>query len=168
MRVACRHHCWLTKIAAILMFIILSGGFLFGLPLETRANGPIPFTEEFTGFTGSGFDPNPGVGQLDSDIWSVTGLSDGDLLFGDSQTTGDFARGPSAGGVTTGGVYAFDVGGNTILGVQPGGTDFTPGEIILRLQNNTGSTITQLDVSYDIWYRNDQPRANSLNFSYSP
>ncbi|MEW5957503.1 MAG: lamin tail domain-containing protein, partial [Chloroflexota bacterium] len=59
-------------------------------------------------------------------------------------------------------------GGNFILGLQPVGDDFTPGDIVLRLQNNTGVAITALNISYDLWYRNDANRANSLNFAYSP
>jgi hypothetical protein len=140
-----------------------------GPPPQTQANGPLPFAENFDTFSGSGFDPNPGAGQLDSDIWIVTGFSDGSMAFGDTQTAGDFARGSSPGGVTTGGIYAFDVGGgNNILGIQPGGRDFTPGDIILRLQNNTGLALGQLNVSYDLWYLNNADRANALNFSHSP
>ncbi len=141
---------------------------IFCLPAPTRANGPIHFFENFDSFAWAGFTPAATANELDSNIWAVTGLSEGAVNFGDSQTGGDFARGPSSGGATTGGIYAFDVGGgNIILGVQPTDPDFTPGEIILRLQNDTGATITQLDVSYDIWYFNDQNRSNALTFSYS-
>ncbi|MBE2223825.1 MAG: ExeM/NucH family extracellular endonuclease, partial [Anaerolineae bacterium] len=95
-------------------------------------------------------------------------MSDGSLDFGNAITSGDFARGSSTGGVTTGGVYAFDTGGgNRILGIQPGGSDFAPGDIKLRIQNTTGATVTTLDVSYTIWYYNDQGRGNSLNFAHS-
>ncbi|NJN67025.1 MAG: hypothetical protein HC884_10110, partial [Chloroflexaceae bacterium] len=127
------------------------------------------FAEDFTNFTGSGFAPAPSAGQLDSDLWRVNGLSDSPTTsFGDTRNTGDFARGSSAGGVTTGGMYAFDVGsGNIVLGVQPGGSDFTPGTITLKLTNTSGSPVTELDIAYDLWYLNDQPRANTLNFSYS-
>ncbi|NBD36582.1 MAG: hypothetical protein GVY30_11375, partial [Chloroflexi bacterium] len=99
--------------------------------------------EDFNTFDGSGFAPSPAAGQLDSDAWSVTGLSDGDVGFGDTCSGDvDCARGPSTGGVSTGGVYAFDVGsGDYILGIQPGGSDFTPGEFILKVQNTTGSTL---------------------------
>lgn len=132
-------------------------------------NALLPISENFTSFTGAGFSPTPAAGQLDSDNWIMTGMSDAGFTFGGTVTTGDYARGTSTGGVTTGGAYAFNVGsGNMILGVQPGGTDFTPGDIILRLQNNTGSVITDLDVSYTIWYLNDQARGNSLNFAHSP
>jgi predicted extracellular nuclease len=126
------------------------------------------FIATFETFTGGGFAPAPAAGQLDSDLWRVTGLSDGDGTFGGTHDSGDFARGSSNGGVSTGGIYAFNVGGgNDILGVQPGSNDFTPGTITLQLTNNTGAPITDLDVSYDIWVFNDQPRANSLNFAYS-
>ena len=152
---------------AALIILILGSGFLFSLS-PARANGPIPFSQNFDNFAGSGFAAIPLPGQLDSNIWRVTGFSDGTMAFGDTQAAGDFARGVSSGGETTGGIYAFDVGGgNIILGVQPTGSDFLPGEIVLRLQNNTGLTITQLDLLYNLWYLNDQPRANSLNLAYS-
>ncbi len=124
--------------------------------------------EDFNTFDGSGFSPNPATGQLDSKTWIVTGLSDGSMTFEDTKTSGDFARGTSNGGVTTGGVYAFNVGsGDMILGVQPGGSDFTPGTIELKRTNETGSAVTKVFISYDIWTYNDKDRSNSLNFSYS-
>jgi hypothetical protein len=126
------------------------------------------FFEDFNDFQGSGFAPNPMSGQLDSDAWSIRGLSDGDLNFGGTRTSSRFALGVSQGGVITGGIYGFEVGTNNfILGVQPTGNDFTPGEFILKLQNDGDSTVTEVDVDYIIRYFNDQPRANSLNFSYS-
>ncbi|MEL6319401.1 MAG: ExeM/NucH family extracellular endonuclease, partial [Cyanobacteria bacterium J06626_14] len=126
------------------------------------------YVEDFNNFTGSGFAPDPATGQLDSDAWSVTGLSDGDLDFGGTEASGDFARGTSTGGVSSGGVYSFEVeSGNSILGVQPTGSDFTPGEFILKLQNDGDSTVTEVDVDYVIRFLNDQGRGNSLNFSFS-
>lgn len=119
-------------------------------------------------FAGSGFDSAPTAGMLNSDGWTVTGLSDGDSNFGDSNNTGDFARGTSTGSVGTGGIYAFEVQtGSYALGVQPGGSDFTPGTITLKVENNTGDIIGSIDLAYQIWVLNDQGRANSLNFSYS-
>lgn len=131
-----------------------------------------PLTIDFTGFAGAGFVPEPAGGQLDSDAWRVTGMSDGNGTFGGTHTGGDFARGgPSVGGVTTGGVYAFTDSTTspsfTALGLQPGGSDVTPGDITLRIKNNTASLITAVTVSYDIVYLNDQARGNSLNFAYS-
>jgi hypothetical protein len=161
----------LIKSGCIFM-ISVSAMFLILMLITTfnvKANAPITFTEDFTNFTATGFDPNPGPGQLDSDTWTLTGFSDGDMTFGDSVTSGDLARGQPPAHVTTGGVYAFNTGGgNIILGVQPTGADFISGTIVLRLKNDTGSTISELNIAYDIWYYNDQDRANSLKFSYSP
>jgi len=92
-------------------------------------------------------------------------MSDGPLAFGGTATTGDFARLASGGGVTTGGIYAFDVASaNPALGVQPTGDDFTPGSIILQIINNTGATITALNYAYTAYVRNDQARSNSFDF----
>ncbi|MEP3390694.1 MAG: lamin tail domain-containing protein [Reichenbachiella sp.] len=125
-------------------------------------------TIDFSLLTGSGFASSPAAGQLDSDEWKTSGFSDGDSDFGTDYTTGDYARGTSSGGVTTGGVYIFDVGGgNEALGVQPGGSDFTPGFFYLRTTNNTGSAIQEIQVSYDIYEFNDQNRSNSIAFSHS-
>ncbi|MFP4394160.1 MAG: hypothetical protein ACLFTI_02765 [Anaerolineales bacterium] len=124
--------------------------------------------EDFNTFDGSGFVPSPAAGQLDSDAWRVTGLSDGDGTFGGTHDSDDFARGASQGGVTTGGVYAFEVAtDNHALGVQPAGSDFTPGEFTLRVQNNTGATVSDIYVEYTIWVYNNEGRSNSFNFAHS-
>jgi predicted extracellular nuclease/2',3'-cyclic-nucleotide 2'-phosphodiesterase (5'-nucleotidase family) len=127
------------------------------------------FTENFNTFTGSGFAPIPSLGQLDSDLWIISGLSDGRMTYGDTRTSsGDFAGGQTSNRVTTGGVYAFSIAsGNNAFGVQPAADDFTPGAITLRLQNVTNSLVDSITLSYIIRFRNDQNRANSLNFSYS-
>ncbi len=127
------------------------------------------YSENFQSFTGAGFAPTPAAGQLDSDIVIASGFNSGTLNYGGTQTSGDFARGTSTGGVSTGGIYAFDVdgAGNTTLGVQPGGSDFTPGSFDFRIQNTTGAALSNLMISYNIYVNNDQNRSNSLNFSYS-
>ena len=125
-------------------------------------------------YTGAGFAPAPAAGQLDSTAWATTGMSDsgGASNFGDTDTTLDYARGPSSVVVSTGGFYGFDVDNdpnsvNRALGIQPGGSDWTPGTVTLRLQNTSGQVISQLAVSYLIYNRNDQNRANSFNFAHS-
>ena len=127
------------------------------------------FETGFTGFTGTGFTPSPIAGQLDSDTWIIRGMSDSAApAFGATLTTADFNQGSSSGGVSTAGIYAFTVAtGNTALGVQPTATDFTPGDIVLRIQNTTGSPISNLTVSYKIYVLNNDGRANSFNFSHS-
>lgn len=121
-------------------------------------------------YAGSGFTTSPASGQLNSNAWATTGMSDGASAFGASSTTGDFARGSSSGGVTTGGFYAFETStGNRGFGVQPIGSDWgtTPGTLTLRVQNSTGVLLNSVDVEYLIWILNDQGRSNSFNFSYS-
>ena len=132
----------------------------------------IDFEQTFTGvnegaFAGGGFAPSPATGQLDSDAWEVAGMSDGNLDFGQTNVAGDFARGTHSGGVGTGGIYAFDVGSNLILGVQPGASDFTPGSLTLKAVNMTGDVIEDLQVEYTIWELNNAGRSNSLNFEWS-
>lgn len=129
------------------------------------------FVEDFQTYDGSGFSPSPSPpvqGQIDSNYWSATGMSDGAVNFGGTCSIGDCARGISSGFVTTGGLYAFDTGsGNTIFGWQATGSDFIPGTFDLRLQNLTRATMTELGIAYDIWSLNNAPRASSLDFSYS-
>ena len=124
---------------------------------------------DFNAFNGSGFSPTPSAGQLDSNVIIANGFS-GSLNFGGtSPTTGDYARGIKGAGQSTGGIYAFilDGIGNVGIGVQPGGSDFTPGEFDLKIENTSGTTLTSINVNYDVYVNNDQGRSNSLNFSYS-
>lgn len=121
----------------------------------------------FNDYRGAGFSPTPSAQQLNSNNIIADGFS-GNLNYGGTATSGDFARGQAPGGVGTGGIYAFEVaGGDFALGVQPGGSDFTPGYFEIRGTNNTGNNITSLTINYDIYVFNDQDRTNSLNFSYS-
>lgn len=125
-------------------------------------------------FTAAGFQATPTAGQLDSDAWAVNRWSDGILNYGGSFTTGDYARGAVNAAQTTGGFYAYtgapQSAANPCLMIQPGGAspnDFNPGTLTLRIQNNGAAYINQMEVSYDLFVRNDQARANSFNFSYS-
>lgn len=124
-------------------------------------------TIDFTGFDGSGLDPIPAVGQLNSNEWEITGFSDGDLVFGGTNASGDYARGSSTGGVSTGGLYSFDNGTGASLGFQASGSDFSPGSFTLAISNNTGGVINDVELSYEVWVFNDQDRSSSLNFEHS-
>ncbi|MFN0068024.1 MAG: PEP-CTERM sorting domain-containing protein [Limisphaerales bacterium] len=124
-------------------------------------------------FAGTGFTPTPAAGQLDSDAWAVLGLSDGAVNFGGTVTSGDAARGATSSPVTQGGVYAFSGGSisGQALGFQPGGSDFDgggTGGLYFRMVNNTGVTLDLLSVSYTGHYRNDQTRASTVTFAWSP
>lgn len=161
--------------------IIFSGIFLFltntafpQLSITTEnTNFTIDFDNTFSGvnsgtYNGTGFSANPSEGQLNSNAWAATGMSDGDFSFGGEATTGDFAQGIEDGGVGTGGFYTFQVeSDNNAFGIQPNLSDWTPGTVTLKVQNSTGYNITDLDISYDVYIFNDQNKSNSFNFSYS-
>jgi hypothetical protein len=136
-------------------------------------------TNSGTAFAGAGFSPDPTsatTGRLNSNAWAINGWSDGGvagMLFGGTQVTTntDFTRGTTAVAVSTGGMYAYTgspaSATNPMLLIQPGGSDFAPGTLTLRIKNNGTTNITQLIVSYNLFVRNDQLRSNSFNFSYS-
>ena len=147
------------------------GFVLLGSPALAQVSIPLndtPVSENFNAFGGSGFSPTPGSGQLDSDSFVARGFEGSLLDFGGTGTTGDFARGTSAGGVSTGGIYSFETStGDFSLGVQPIGTDFTPGSFIARYVNDTGGLIDDFNVEYEIKVYNDEDRSNSFNLSYA-
>lgn len=127
-----------------------------------------------TAYAGAGFEPNTTTsGRLNSNAWAASGWSNGNMAFGTNQITAatDYTRGSTAVSVTTGGFYAFTGSpasvANPSFMIQPGGSDFAPGTLTLRIQNNGTVAITDLAVSYNIYVRNDQGRSSSFNFSYS-
>jgi predicted extracellular nuclease len=138
---------------------------------------PVIFQEDFTGFTAAGFAPTPGAGQLDSDLWKISGLSGNpNPEFGFTAVggdfTGDFARGIiGTNNPTTGGVYSLSSAASPTFGaglvLQPGGSDVDPGSITLRVQNTTGAALTDLHVTFDWLTRNNEGRGANLSFSYS-
>jgi len=146
-----------------------SGNINFSNSMQTSV-GSNPSTV----FTGAGFDANPTTsGRLNSNAWAVTGWTDGPLAFGGTRITAstDYTRGAQAAAVTTGGMYAYTgapvSGVNPMLMIAPGGADWAPGTLALRIQNNGTTNITELSVSYNMYIRNDQARSNSFNFSHS-
>jgi hypothetical protein len=124
-----------------------------GSLLVVTGEGAISFTGDEINQTFTGYDGTAGpVG------WTASGFSDG----------GFEPRGASSGRVSTGGTYAFDVGGgNTALGVQPGGSDFTPGYYELEVTNDSGATVSFWNIGFDSYFFNDEARGNSLVLSYS-
>ena len=115
----------------ILLPVILLSAFAAGAQVSIAGSG-VPVSEDFTGFDGTGFDPAPAAGQLNSNNWEVLGFSDGDLLFGGSAATGDLARGITTGNITSGGLYAFDNSGNTAVYIQPTSSGFQSGQYHLE------------------------------------
>jgi len=162
-----------------LLLLLACVSFAFGANAQlgiTAVNTPTVITFDATlagvnngQFAGSGFQPVPGVGELNALAWSVIGMSDGTAAFGATNTSGDHARGASAGGVSTGGTYAFAVGGVGVdhaMGFQAAGSDVTPGEYILRVVNNTDSLVDSLIFGCELWNFNDQARSSVLRVEY--
>lgn len=150
--------------AAALLLILGSSSSAFA---QVSITGPVT-TESFDGFTAAGFAPDPAAGQLDSDTWRTTGLSDGACVFGATCATGDHARGASPGGVGTGGVYAFDVpSGSPALGFQATSDDLTPGTLVVRFDNDTGAAISDASIEYTFWFWNDQDASTTVAVAYS-
>lgn len=162
----------LKNFIAAMCFAVLLSATAFGqLSLSNAApTQTIDFSTTVAGvnngsFAGLGFSPVPIPGQLDSDAWASTGMSDGALAFGGIQVAGDYARGNTTGGENQGGFYNLNT--NVALWIQPAGNDFTPGTLTLRIQNTGTSAITSFALAYDILVLNDQARSSSFNFSYS-
>ena len=141
---------------------------------DTNTDYTINFDSTVSGvnngsYDGTGFATTPATGDLDGNAWAVSGFSGANQSFDGTSNSNDMARGLSAGDVGTGGIYSFQVGGasDVAFGVQPGGSDFTPGAVTLKITNNTGSTVTRFEIDYEVWQYNDQEMSSSLNFSYS-
>jgi len=80
----------------------------------------------------------------------------------------DDFRGTNAGGVTTGGCYAWSLGNvNHALGCQPTGDKFNPGFFMLVASNATGVALHGLSLDYSIVFRNNEDRASALDFEFS-
>lgn len=109
---------------------------------------------------------NPVAGQLNSNAWSYTANAGGAASFGGNLASG---FGASTGGVTSSGVFAFEVAsGNVALGIQPTGTVFsTGGNLTLRIQNKTGATLNNVQLSYLLWVNNNEARSTTMGFSHS-
>lgn len=130
-------------------------------------------TNPSTAYSGAGFSPNPTVaGRLNSNAWDVQGFSFGTLGFGGTQTVDAFGRGSVNTGVVSHGLYAVtELPGsvaNPALLVQPTSGEFAPGSVILRLKNTNTVNLTQLQVSYNLFVRNDENSSSTFNFSHSP
>jgi hypothetical protein len=176
-RTSTRRLAWRALGASLALFALIPGRTQAQLNVSAFDTPySITFDSDLSGvnngaFTGAGFDAAPTAGMLNSNAWASTGMSDlPDLGFGGTKTTGDYARGTTAlATITTGGFYAFTNAniGSIALGIKPGGSDWTPGTLTLRVQNNSGSTLASLDLAYTIWNNNSQGRSNSFNFSYS-
>jgi len=111
----------------------------------------------------------PGAGQLNSNAWHFVddGAASGSAaVFGGTPTTNGKGTiiGAATNDATGQGWYAQNVGGtgNIALYWQPQGTFATSGMVTLQVTNNTGSTVSNLDLSYRIREINNRDGTNGV------
>lgn len=121
-------------------------------------------------FEGVGIEKIAQQGQLDSDSWAFSGFSSGPIDFGGNSTDfSSYENGSSQGDVDVTGIYAFNVSEtaeNHTLGIKPGGADFNPGTITLRLHNRTPDPITSLNIGYKVYVKNVENSSTTVSFSH--
>lgn len=128
-------------------------------------------TIDFTGFSGSGFDSGPSSGYLDSDDWVVDFGDDGqDFSFGATETSGPYAGGNNSNGYYAG--AAITIFAQTATANQPSlqwrASTTVDDAVILRIQNNTGSTVSALQIAFDVYDRvSNTPTNAEFEFYYS-
>ena len=154
----------MSKLYPLLLFCCCYTLTFAQVPIEVGVTRVVDFETTLAGvnegpFTGAGVAATPTSGQLDADAFAFTGFD----------SPADLARGTQATAVSTGGLYNFSgtTNGGAALGVQPGGSDFTPGTITVTAVNVGTSTINSADVSFDFCIRNDQGRSTSIQLAYS-
>jgi endonuclease I len=147
--------------------VSLSGS-VIPIPPSLKSFTSLGYQEDFATFGGLGFNSPPESFQLHSGNWKAIGMSDGIGTFDGIHTAGDFARGLSNGGVSTGGAFAFNVAtGVVALGAQPTASDFNPGAFVLKIQNTSTEPVGEMLVSYDVYVYNDQEKSSLISFAYS-
>lgn len=132
-----------------------------------------PVNIDLSSYAGNGFAPVPPTGGLSSNDWAVD-IESGSFDFGETGMSGedpDYAAGLVTEGQLTDdgvrGVAALDTGSQRIFWLRPTGSVLSPGSFTLRLQNNTGSIMAGLDVSFDAYYFNHRERNTLISLSHS-
>lgn len=113
-----------------------------------------------------------GTGSLETTSWMIfhnQNPSINDLEFRNSFSSSVTFRGSSNFSVSSNGIYAFNYpNGNSMLGVQPAASFFTNGgAIVLKIQNNSRVNLEKLNLSYDLFFNNDQGKASIVKFYYA-
>lgn len=154
-----------TRLLIIALSWTVISGVHAQVPITTSGDTA---TITFSGFAGLGFSPSPVEGELSSNTWSINGETDS-LVFGGTRNTPGtiFARGVVGSPQLSAGFYAYSIATDTMVMIQPTSASYSPGTITLRIQNNTGSSITSIYFGYHFFVRNDGARGNSFNLLHS-
>ncbi len=133
----------------------------------------IDFDSTFPGvgngtFLGTGFQPVPSSGRLDSDAWALEydnpAATTPNWNYGFTAIAGQPAQGTSTGNEQDGGIYSFSGGAITgqSLGIVPSGSYFGNGYVKLKLVNNTGNIIQTVNLDYNLYDYNLEDRSSSV------
>lgn len=159
----------------LLLGILFLSGLISGTAQSQFTANGVAVNIDFENFRGTGLTSGVSTANsLDSDDWAIDIDDDGtlDADFGADNTAGNFAGGVDTndGDDTGGTVYAFqNASANYMLGIsmiRNNGAD-EPHSAILRIQNNSGGTLTDVAVSADIFYLRQNNGFTTLSFSYS-
>ena len=105
--------------------------------------GVSPITENFNGMTTSATAPLPSG-------WVIVSSNASPVY---SLGSGNTTAAASSGAPTTGGAYNWGLTAtpsDRAVGFMTSGTFASPGSVMVKLDNNTGSTVSEFDFSYDI------------------
>jgi hypothetical protein len=110
----------------------------------------------------------PAAGQLDADAWAFVkdGTTSGAAASFPGSLTADFTTYTNA-GISNTGWGISNISSDRELAILPSGSNATPGSITLLITNNTGVTLNELVISYNVRAYNDQGRSNKVEFWYS-
>lgn len=167
----------LRKVLPVISFVCLPLFTFSQLSISAvKTSFVVDFNNTISGVSSGSFsapspvaEASPGPGALDRDAFQISSSAGTAFNWPGSPVDVSVGKGVSTGGANQAGIYAYTNNGGTnrILGVSPNGSNFIPGAIILRAQNNTGSTITQFDLSYKAYAYNGSNGSATLTFYYS-
>ena len=117
-------------------------------------------------FAGVAANPSPASGELNSKAFSINQtLVTGSAIFGTTVSNGG---GVSTGTALTGNFGAFELSpGNRGFAMQTGDPAGNGCMLMLRIQNNTGATITSFVLAYKFYAKNESAHISYLDLSHS-
>lgn len=121
-------------------------------------------------YDGTSFNSPAAPGGLNSEAFSFSSIAGVSMNFGGSATGNPPNRGNSNGGVTSKGFYAFNTstfGTDRALGWQSDTTDFDPGQLTLKVMNNSGTDINNARFGYTFASLNNTNNSTKLSVAFS-
>jgi hypothetical protein len=112
----------------------------------------------------------PASGQLDANAWTYVkdvAIDTAAAVYPGSGNADVTALTVPGGASTIVGWGSWNIGGNSSFAMLPSGSNGTPGTLTLKISNNTGSVLSEMDFGYYVAAYNDQARANKVEFLYS-